>query len=627
MAKDRVFELIRKEELILFVGAGMSLYAGYPSGEMLCKILFDNLTEDLKKEVDSNMNLPKLSEEIYNLKGGNKNYLFQILKKEFQKEPTSVETHKLLSKIPHFKTIITTNYDNLIESTNKEIEVIRKSIDYPLANFKKQLLFKIHSDLSDTENIILTNSDYNNYFSSSKEKTVFWNAVKDKLASNHILFIGYSMDDPNINVIIGNIIKELGDNRKEMFFVSPSISISKLNFLQRNGIEYIESTGEILIKEIYEDLKLNYFPNLSKGDGTSDTALSFANSHQINIEVSKRNEVLQVNGINSYIEDKNYQIKVRFELPKEQAKQINDSLNGQNFEDIKLGREEVKEFGYFLKGIRLKNESNIQSLIFKKAPIFDCNIEIIFEDGFEIDNYKFKLYVIHPDKNESHLKIEVEDFTIILKISDKDSENNNQIKIEIVPDEQIKSTNSGLKFYEILYRIVSNQNFKIYKDGAVFYDNSFVIKFGDDALDAKLLLFYFQSLKKIERHFDIRFTKINFNNVNVKLIEKIIAYIDKTEIIEHFEGLIFKNENKDEFEYLINFGDEDRVMVMCENVKTIIKLHEIEFDLGYLHRIINDVFIENLEDLKTNKTEQIKLKSKTNSICIHFSDDATMLVK
>lgn len=29
MAKDRIFELIRKEEVVLFVGAGMSLYAGY----------------------------------------------------------------------------------------------------------------------------------------------------------------------------------------------------------------------------------------------------------------------------------------------------------------------------------------------------------------------------------------------------------------------------------------------------------------------------------------------------------------------------------------------------------------------------------------------------------------------
>lgn len=461
MAKDRIFELIRKEEVVLFVGAGMSLYAGYPSGEKLSRILYDNLTNDLKRDIEFTNNLPKLAEDIYNLKRGNKNYLFEILKKEFQKEPTSIETHQLLAKIPHFKTIITTNYDSLIESTNRKIEVIRKSKDYPIVDLKKQLLFKIHSDLSDTENIIVTNSDYHNYFSNSKEQTVFWNAVKDKLASNHILFIGYSMDDSNINVILKNIMNELGDNRKEMFFVSPSIPKSKLNFLQRNGIEYIESTGEILINEIYEDLKLNYFPNLSKGDGTADTALNFANSNKINIELSKKDDSIVINDFKSLDEDKHHKIEVKFELPTEKMKHIMGSLNGENFEDVHLERESLKEFNFFLKGFRFKTAEDIQNLIVKKLPVFDYIVDIIFEDGIEINNYKFKLYAIQPDKNENHLKIVVEDFTIILKIKFNTIEDNTRYNVEVIPNEGIKSTNSGLKFYEILSKIISNQKFKI----------------------------------------------------------------------------------------------------------------------------------------------------------------------
>ena len=121
MSKERIFELIRKEETILFVGAGMSLYAGYPSGAGLAKIMYDNLTNDLQKDIEFTANLPKLAEDIYYLKGGNKNYLIENLKKEFQKEPTSSETHQLLSKIPQIKTIITTNYDTLFETTNKNL--------------------------------------------------------------------------------------------------------------------------------------------------------------------------------------------------------------------------------------------------------------------------------------------------------------------------------------------------------------------------------------------------------------------------------------------------------------------------------------------------------------------------
>lgn len=121
MGKERVFELIRKEDVVLFVGAGMSMYAGYPSGAMLSKIFYDNLSKDLKSDIEFTEDLPKLTNDIYYLKGGNKNYLLQILKREFQKEPISTEIHQLLAKIPHFKTIITTNYDTLIESTNKNM--------------------------------------------------------------------------------------------------------------------------------------------------------------------------------------------------------------------------------------------------------------------------------------------------------------------------------------------------------------------------------------------------------------------------------------------------------------------------------------------------------------------------
>lgn len=628
MAKDRIFELIRKEEVVLFVGAGMSLYAGYPSGEMLSKILYDNLTNDLKKEVDFDTNLPKLADDIYNLKGGNKNYLFEILKKEFQKEPTSIETHKLLAKIPHFKTIITTNYDTLIESTNKEIEVIRKSKDYPLASFKKQLLFKIHSDLSDTDRIILTNSDYNNYFSNSNEQTIFWNAVRDKLASNHVLFIGYSMDDSNINVILKNIIDELGDSRKEMFFVSPTISKSKLSFLQRNSIGYIKSTGEILINEILEDLKFNYFPNLSKGDGTADTALNFANSNQINVEIGKKGKGLQVTDFKSSNEDKDHKIEVKFELPNnEQAKQIMGSLQGENFEDVHLERKSLKEFNFFLKGIRFKTEEDIQKLIVKKLPFFDFNIDIIFEDGFEIDTYKFKLFAIQPNKNENHLKIELEDFTIIFKLKFNAIEDTTKYNVEIIPNEEIKSTNSGLKFYGILAKIVSNEKFKIYKEGKIFYDYNLKVKFTEDALDAKLLFCYFQNLKKIEKYFDIRFTKIDLNKAYEKSVENILVYIDNSQLVEQFNGLIIKIEDEVEFENLVKNGKEEKVFMASENEKTIIELYDLTFNLGYQHRIIKDVFIENLEDLESNKTSEIKLKSKTNSIYIEYSDNANLLLR
>ena len=97
MASERIFELIRKEEVVLFAGAGMSMYAGYPSGAKLSQILYDNLSDDIKPDIEFTYNLPKLCDDIFQLKGGNKSYLLEILKKEFKRTPISTETHKLLA--------------------------------------------------------------------------------------------------------------------------------------------------------------------------------------------------------------------------------------------------------------------------------------------------------------------------------------------------------------------------------------------------------------------------------------------------------------------------------------------------------------------------------------------------
>src|SRR5690554_4158156 len=82
MAQQRLFELIRAEDVVLFVGAGFSLYAGYPSGAKLAKMVFDQLSSTEKKEIPYTGNLPELCEDIYNLKG-NKNFLIRCLKDIF----------------------------------------------------------------------------------------------------------------------------------------------------------------------------------------------------------------------------------------------------------------------------------------------------------------------------------------------------------------------------------------------------------------------------------------------------------------------------------------------------------------------------------------------------------------
>lgn len=627
MSKQRIFELIRKEEAALFVGAGMSLYAGYPSGAKLAEILFNNLTSDLQEQVDFTTNLPKLSEDIYYLKGGNKNYLIENLKNEFQKEPISTETHQLLAKIPQIKTIITTNYDTLFETTNKSIEVIRKSSDCATTNSKKQCLFKIHGDLSDTSNIILTNSDYNNYFIKDSEKSIFWNTVKTKLVENHIIFIGYALEDSNVLTTIGKILDELGDHRKEMFFVAPSIQPAKLKFLQQKGIEFIQATAEELFKEIDEDLKFNYIPGLNKGIGTADTAFDFAKINNINIALSKSENLYIIDKISSIEGIGMNEVKFKIEAESDRTKKIIDSLRGKDFEDLSLSGNLLKEYSHFFNGIRINHQDNIKSLYIKKVPSIFGMFNIVFEDGFEVDNYYLEIFIANPNENQAKIKIKANDFDILITIDFALNATNHKVNIEIKPSKSIKSVKSGLNFYNIISRITSNKKFKLFKENKLFYSYKDKIVFDKDAFDADFLVDYFYKLRKIENYFEVQFSNINLDDASEKKMKHINAYIDKIVLQEKFNCMTFKNKNKKEFNFLIEEGHKDKVLVMSDKQISIYNLHGIDFKIGYLHKYIQDAYIENLEDLKNNRTKEFSMKSKSNTVYFQFTDNKTMITQ
>lgn len=627
MSKERIFELIRKEEAVLFAGAGMSMYAGYPSGTHLAEIFYNELTNDVKQQIEFTTNLSKLSNDIYYLKGRSKNYMIEILKREYQKEPKSIEVHQLVAKIPQIKTIITTNYDTLFESTNKNIEVIRKSADCATANQKKQCLYKIHGDLTDTTNLILTNFDYQNYFVKEKEQSVFWNAVKTKLIENHIIFMGYSLDDSNIQIIIEKIISELGDHRKEMFFVAPSVSPAKLKFLQLNGIEYIQATAEELCKEIDEDLKNNYFLGLSKGIGSADTAFDFAKYNNIDIGLSKSRNFYIVDKLASLNGIQKNEVKFKIEGENESTKKLIDSINGKDFDDIQLNSDVLKEYSHFFNGIRINNQENISSIYIKKMPSISGMFNFVFEDGYELYNYYLEIFIARPSENQAKMKIKANDFEIILTIDFASNENDHKINIEIVPAKSIKSVKNGLIFYSILSRITANQKFKMFKENKLIYSYTKITMFEKNTFDAYYLFGYFNRLRKIENYFDVVFSEIKLKKGNEQKLNYIMAYIEKTTLEEDFHGITFSNDNKEEFEHILSMGEKETVLVLTEKEKSTFKLHGIDFTIGYLHKYVKDAYLDNLDDLKRDSSKKISMKSRSNMLYYHFSDDKTMITQ
>src|SRR5690606_18092281 len=108
---NELFKLIRDEQVCLWVGAGSSLYAGYPSANGL-KVRIQQELDELN--VHSGKELIDIAEAFVTKRG--RKELQGLIVKIFSIEPKDTTYHNILAKIPHFNSIITTNYDKLIEN-------------------------------------------------------------------------------------------------------------------------------------------------------------------------------------------------------------------------------------------------------------------------------------------------------------------------------------------------------------------------------------------------------------------------------------------------------------------------------------------------------------------------------
>lgn len=255
------------KQLVLFVGAGISVDSGMP----LWKDAINKISEKMQLTTDQNDPL-KIPQYYYNSRG-NKEYT-QLMRVIFRyKEclkPTKL--HKKLLDL-NTSTIITTNYDHLIEKAAEEngefIHVISQDIDLPYKNSKRELI-KMHGDF-EHNNFVLKEDDYLNYSYNFKLIETY---VKSILGSKVVLFVGYSLNDPDVKQIISWVKDVLKDDFQRAYLI---ITKAKSNDIEK---EYFRNLGVNLIyaSDIVEDSD-----NISHSDQLIEV-LNFINQKK---EVSK----------------------------------------------------------------------------------------------------------------------------------------------------------------------------------------------------------------------------------------------------------------------------------------------------------------------------------------------------
>ena len=215
MLPQELLESIVNKTCIAFVGSGPSCEMGYPSWEALAREAMQ-----IAKEIGTG-----IDDESYDLKMKSREYeaIFGLLERDLGSRAKMIEivnslmeTHsplpdrngkiyRIIANWP-FKSYITTNFDNaLAESLSQHgyYETLRNSnsdMKRFLSN-PNELILKIHSDLTDGDNAVLTDDDYDKCYVHT-QKECYRQYLKQIFAKYTIFFIGHSLYDPDIKHIL-----------------------------------------------------------------------------------------------------------------------------------------------------------------------------------------------------------------------------------------------------------------------------------------------------------------------------------------------------------------------------------------------------------------------------------------
>ena len=228
---------IDPQKSILFFGSGASIPSNAPS--------VGTLIESLSKRFNiepSDYTLAELTEII--CVEHDRRDLVSHLRSCFR----TVRPSGGMLNLPLYdwKSIYTTNYDNIIEESyrrkEKDLKVYTSNYDFDAtAAPSHQKLFKIHGTLEkdksygDASKMVITEGDYAD---TEEYREFIYDRLKGDLTESHMIIIGYSLSDPAIKEIIDRVlrIRKDGASSCKIYVLMFQEDPSRAKILESKGV-------------------------------------------------------------------------------------------------------------------------------------------------------------------------------------------------------------------------------------------------------------------------------------------------------------------------------------------------------------------------------------------------------
>jgi hypothetical protein len=256
-------EVVSRNELILFAGAGLSAQASTPDGrhppnwatlvqDMIewaraGDLIESSTAQELHELVEAGLLLDAAQElqELLTPSSRQQCLLATLLCTEAK----IGEAHLLLSGIP-FRAILTTNFDEFIEGAY----FIRHGFMLPrfyerthngaltVWRNKTPFIFKLHGDINDPDSIVMGRHSYDRLL---YENTSYVRCLETIIGASSLLFVGFGGADPNLEAILSRV--SLFDGRSKRHWMvtmgdnMPTLKAKRL-WLDK-GIKVIQYRG------------------------------------------------------------------------------------------------------------------------------------------------------------------------------------------------------------------------------------------------------------------------------------------------------------------------------------------------------------------------------------------------
>ncbi|HWX48169.1 MAG TPA: SIR2 family protein [Roseomonas sp.] len=226
--------MVRDRRAILFVGAGLSMSVGLPSWRHLIEHMGEELGLDPAWFLSADSSYQTLA-EYYRLRKGSIGPLRSWMDRNWSVSEERVRTsrvHEIVVQLD-FPIIYTTNYDANLETAfrihGRDYVKIANTRDIAKANHQVAQIIKYHGDFEDDQSLVIAETDYLNRLSFSSPLDIkLW---ADALGRT-LLFIGYSMSDLNIRLLLHKLAQIWRASGYEKDRPSPFVFMPRHNEVQ-----------------------------------------------------------------------------------------------------------------------------------------------------------------------------------------------------------------------------------------------------------------------------------------------------------------------------------------------------------------------------------------------------------